>query len=170
MLLYLNQGAVWGWVVGGLLLVVTVLVIRRWTPGHRGLRISAWIVCTILLATTALGSHPSPQHRPVGGVGAMRSEVVHTNYGPVSGARTADGAVEVFAGVPYAHPPVGELRWRPPVPPRPWTEVRAATALSDVPVQPSSSFTTRALRPRCSPPGNSTTSPCWWGATPMRRR
>lgn len=50
--------------------------------------------------------------------------VVRTTYGQVSGLRTADGAVEVFAGVLDARPPVGDLRWRPPVPPQPWTGVR----------------------------------------------
>ncbi len=38
-----------------------------------------------------------------------------------------DGVL-VFAGVPYAAPPVGDLRWQPPRPPVAWTGERAATA------------------------------------------
>ncbi len=34
------------------------------------------------------------------------------------------------SGVPYAAPPVGDLRWRPPQPPAPWSGVRAATAFA----------------------------------------
>ncbi len=37
-----------------------------------------------------------------------------------------EGEPTVFRGVPFAAPPVGELRWRAPQPPTPWSEVRAA--------------------------------------------
>ncbi|WP_189577923.1 carboxylesterase/lipase family protein [Marinobacter zhanjiangensis] len=36
-----------------------------------------------------------------------------------------------FLGVPYAKPPVGELRWRPPVAPEPWEGVRLAVSWAD---------------------------------------
>ena len=39
----------------------------------------------------------------------------------------ADGDVVVFKGVPFANPPVGDLRWRPPQPPEPWTGEKEAT-------------------------------------------
>ncbi|MDX1383961.1 MAG: carboxylesterase/lipase family protein [Thermoanaerobaculia bacterium] len=48
--------------------------------------------------------------------------VVRTSAGPVSG-REEDG-LAVFRGIPYAEPPVAELRFRPPVPPSPWAEPR----------------------------------------------
>ncbi|HJZ77941.1 MAG TPA: carboxylesterase family protein, partial [Vicinamibacterales bacterium] len=40
-----------------------------------------------------------------------------------------DGAasIAVFKGIPYARPPIGDLRWREPLPAVPWTAVREAT-------------------------------------------
>jgi para-nitrobenzyl esterase len=35
-----------------------------------------------------------------------------------------------FKGIPFAQPPVGDLRWRPPLPAKSWTAVRDATAFS----------------------------------------
>ncbi|MCA9494665.1 MAG: carboxylesterase family protein, partial [Myxococcales bacterium] len=43
---------------------------------------------------------------------------VQAPTGPVVG--TTDGAVRAFLGIPYAEPPVGALRFRPPVPASPW--------------------------------------------------
>lgn len=40
--------------------------------------------------------------------------------------------VRVWKGIPYAQPPVGELRWRPPVAPLPWTGLRDATEYGNV--------------------------------------
>lgn len=50
--------------------------------------------------------------------------VVHTEKGCVSGS--LENGVRVFKGIPYAQPPLGPLRWRPPRPVDPWAEVRPA--------------------------------------------
>ncbi len=62
--------------------------------------------------------------------------IVQTGYGPVRGCN--DGRVKVFKGLRYAAPPVGDLRWRAPVPPEPWTDVLDATTFGPVSPQPRS--------------------------------
>lgn len=47
-----------------------------------------------------------------------------------------DGAARVFRGLPYAQPPVGAWRWRPPRPTEPWSGVREATAFGPACLQP----------------------------------
>ena len=43
-------------------------------------------------------------------------------------AGVVDHGIAVFRGIPYAAPPVGELRWRPPRPPAGWAGIRDASA------------------------------------------
>ncbi|MBG13355.1 MAG: hypothetical protein CL553_09475 [Alcanivorax sp.] len=56
--------------------------------------------------------------------------VVDTADGKLSGFE-ADDHTWQFLGIPYAQPPLGDLRWRAPQPVAPWDEVRDATAWSD---------------------------------------
>lgn len=60
--------------------------------------------------------------------GAQDLTAVSTNSGQLSGAAgLSKPAIRVFKGIPYARPPVGSLRWKPPQPPAAWSGVRAAT-------------------------------------------
>jgi para-nitrobenzyl esterase len=56
----------------------------------------------------------------------MSSTLVETQYGKVQGA--ASGPIFVWKGIPYAKPPLADLRFRAPQAPSPWTGVRNATA------------------------------------------
>jgi len=62
--------------------------------------------------------------------------VVQTSSGPVQGVVT-DG-IQRFQGLPFAAPPVGPLRWRPPQPTASWTEPRDASRPGAVCIQPPS--------------------------------
>ena len=55
------------------------------------------------------------------------SAQVPTTAGMVEGTTSADGKVQIFKGIPYAAPPVGDLRWREPQPAAAWEGVRRAT-------------------------------------------
>ena len=59
---------------------------------------------------------------------------VQTQRGQLRGQ--AEGGVHVFRGVPYARPPVGDLRWRRPQPLEPWDGVRDALEFGPVSIQP----------------------------------
>ncbi|WP_241657529.1 carboxylesterase/lipase family protein [Aurantiacibacter suaedae] len=63
------------------------------------------------------------------------ADKVETVSGPVDGVALATG-VDAYLGIPYAAPPVRELRWRPPVLPESWSEVRHADRFGPQCMQP----------------------------------
>jgi para-nitrobenzyl esterase len=63
--------------------------------------------------------------------------VAATHGGQVSGVKV-DDTVTAYKGIPYAAPPVGELRWKAPRAAAPWKGVRAATEFGPACVQPKS--------------------------------
>lgn len=67
-----------------------------------------------------------------------QAPVATTQYGPVQGARV--GAVNEWLGIPYAAPPVGNLRWYPPQPPAPFTGTFQATQFGSSCPQGTSQF------------------------------
>jgi para-nitrobenzyl esterase len=62
-----------------------------------------------------------------------RLGIVTLDSGRVSGLAAGQGnTLSVFKGIPYAAPPVGDLRWRDPQPVKTWTNVRQANAFSAI--------------------------------------
>ena len=65
-------------------------------------------------------------------------DIVKTDSGDISGIVLGDPGrgVNVYRGIPYAAPPIGDLRWKPPQPVIPWTGVRECSSYSKVAPQP----------------------------------
>jgi para-nitrobenzyl esterase len=57
---------------------------------------------------------------------------IKTDAGYVAGTMIGDigKEVRIYRGIPYAAPPVGDLRWKPPQPVTPWTGIRECTKFS----------------------------------------
>ncbi|AUX42382.1 uncharacterized protein SOCE26_038130 [Sorangium cellulosum] len=60
--------------------------------------------------------------------------IIPTTEGPVQGV--VESEILVFRGIPYARPPVGDLRWKEPQPVEPWKEPRLAVIFSKACLQP----------------------------------
>jgi len=91
-------------------------------------------------STHAHGSRwPGVDTGPAAAAGSpLTAPILRIQGGSVRGA--AVSGVYQFRGLPYAAPPTGELRWRPPQPPRAWDGVRDATEFGPSCPQPASLF------------------------------
>lgn len=61
----------------------------------------------------------------------MSMTLAQTRYGILSGEALSETS-SVFRGIPYAAPPVGQLRWKRPQPPIPWKGIREAVSFSAI--------------------------------------
>lgn len=66
---------------------------------------------------------------------AANADVVRVEGGQLSGIAGYEEGIRVFKGIPYAQPPVGDLRWRAPRPLPAWEGVRAAENFSSTCMQ-----------------------------------
>jgi para-nitrobenzyl esterase len=64
-----------------------------------------------------------------------QSPIVKTANGKIQGTTSTDKAVRIFKGIPFAAPPVGDLRWKAPQPTPNWKGVKTCTAFSASPIQ-----------------------------------
>ena len=134
--LELNKNTVIGW---ALTLAVTAgfVLIWRMLRGKRFFRFLAalgWILC--FFAVLLLTWPPVKRVPAVEGENGGYTEVIRLRDGDLRGVKTADGLVEVYAGIPYAAPPVGDLRWREPADPEPWEGILTADAFAPMFMQP----------------------------------
>ena len=81
----------------------------------RGARKGRWLYSVIAAGLLVA----SPLHRAM-----ADSLVASTDSGPVKGTSTR--SMREFLGVPYAAPPIGDLRWQPPQPAARWSGVELA--------------------------------------------
>lgn len=65
----------------------------------------------------------------------MAIPTVKIQSGALSGKYNKRGDIAIFKAIPYAQPPVGELRWRPPQPVASWGGTRKAEKAGPAPIQ-----------------------------------
>ncbi|MER2151773.1 MAG: carboxylesterase family protein, partial [Candidatus Limivicinus sp.] len=141
-LLELNKNTVFGWILAILLLAGYAVFYARTLSKKSGLLrfagfLALMLVLALLLFRLTVG--PVKRHPAVEGKTGGVTDVVTVRDGQLTGVLTDDQAVEVYAGIPYAAPPVGDLRWREPQDPEPWDGVLQADTFAPMAMQPQKS-------------------------------
>ncbi|MDE1150890.1 MAG: carboxylesterase family protein [Azospirillaceae bacterium] len=89
----------------------------------------------VLAAGDLVGFAAKPEGVSVAGTSAATAPVT-VQTGQLTGTHGRDPAIAVYKGIPYAAPPVGTLRWRPPAAPLAWEGVRHADTFGAACPQP----------------------------------
>src|SRR3984885_14100702 len=92
--------------------------VARRSRGVVSNQLAVMTIAGVAIVSLGLASRPADANEP-------QSKAVTTEYGAVQGVRLS-GKILAFRGIPYAAPPIGMQRWRPPSPPAHWEGVRQA--------------------------------------------
>ena len=96
------------------------------------------LIFTVLLISSIFISCASTNAKkinPTGLKNQTRTEVISVTGGDVRGIINKEGTVEIFAGIPFAAPPVGQLRWKEPQDVIPWNGVLEADHFAPMAMQ-----------------------------------
>jgi para-nitrobenzyl esterase len=84
------------------------------------------LIALVLLSTIAVSCAPAP---------VALADPIKIDTGLVSGAVVGEKQdIHVYKGIPFAAPPVGDLRWKPPQPAAPWQGVKECTEFGPAPM------------------------------------
>ena len=126
--LELSKNMIIGWVVGILATIALLLyrnVFYKKIGSKKNTLLALLIFVIILVANLFLTKPPVKRVPAVDNKNPDVTEVVEIEQGQLTGVYNKDHSARVYAGIPYAKPPVGELRFKEPQKADGWNGVRA---------------------------------------------
>lgn len=94
------------------------------------------VISIVFLSGGIILSGCAKQEKKAEKVAALEplSDPLKIDTGFISGTLIGDvdNPIRAYRGIPYAAPPVGDLRWKPPQPAAPWNEIRQCTEFSKI--------------------------------------
>ena len=124
----LSKNVIAGWAIG-ILAVIAMLVYRtfiyRRETGAKGIAAAFVIFAAVLLINLFVTAPPVKRVPAVDNKNPDVTEVITIPQGQLTGVYNEDHSAKVYAGIPYAKAPVGDLRFREPQKPEGWEGIRA---------------------------------------------
>ncbi|MBQ6334306.1 MAG: carboxylesterase family protein [Erysipelotrichaceae bacterium] len=136
--LELNRNTILGWIAAIVLFIIYFYLSRTYAKNifHGFLFLLGYLLVFALIVYI---SWPPIRNVPaVTNKNPQKTEVYNTAYGQVQGVLNKDESVEVFAGIPFAKPPIGQLRWKAPEDPESWDGVLFADHFAPMSMQETS--------------------------------
>lgn len=127
-ILELSKNIIAGWVVA--ILAACMMLMERHMLNKQNIisrrsKLIAWFCYLLVLVVNLLFTRPPIKNVPAVDVkNPQLTEIVQLDQGYMRGVYNEDKTVRVYAGIPYAAPPVGDLRFKEPQEPENWDGVR----------------------------------------------
>lgn len=138
--LELNKNYYPGWIISLLAFVLFYFLMTGMKDAGLFVRVLMWPLLILVLAVTAVLTPPPLKNYPAASYpDPVFTDVITVEQGDLRGVLSEDGKVEIYAGIPYAMPPVGDLRWKEPQDPEPWQGVRDCDVFAPMSMQPENS-------------------------------
>lgn len=136
--LELNKNRIIGWIIG-LTLIIGFIILFAAVLNDKPLIIKAFswpllIAMMIIIVISTQG--PFKLVPAVDYKNPQRTDIIKLPQGKLTGVYTKDKKVEVFTGIPYAKPPIGDLRWKEPADPGNWSGILKADHFAPMSMQP----------------------------------
>ncbi len=143
----LGKNTLWGW-AALIVLFVLAFVLHKKVFAKRKLLVRLPLFVLLLVCAGVIFKFSGPPAKQIPAVDVKNPEatgVVRVAQGDLTGVYNADKSVEVYAGIPFAAPPVGALRWKEPQPPASWDGVRVCDTFAPRSMQADSSVIMETL-------------------------
>ena len=141
-ILELSKNILAGWAVGIIAAALMIGFRAKFYKKGTGIKslIFAWILFFAVLVINYLLTQPPVKRVPaVDNKNPEVTDVVTVSQGKLTGVYNADKSVKVYAGIPYAKAPVGELRFKEPVAPDNWEGILECDEFGPMAMQTKSS-------------------------------
>lgn len=135
--LELGKNTLLGWILSVIAFLLFLYIYKiPLSDKSNWFKFLAWIVLFAVLVV--VGKISSPPVKAIPAVSAKDpavTDLVTVKQGDLTGVLNEDETVEVYAGIPYAKPPVGDLRWKEPQEPESWEGTRACDTFAPMSMQ-----------------------------------
>ncbi len=138
-ILELSKNVILGWGIGilaAVLMIAARLILKKEEKYGFKSAFIMWIVFLLVLVLNYKITSPPYKNVPaVDNKNPDVTEIVHVEQGDLTGVYNEDHSVKVYAGIPYAEAPVGDLRFKEPVEKEPWEGVLACDSFGPMAMQ-----------------------------------
>lgn len=144
LVLELSKNTLTGWLLAILVTACYLLVRGRLRSrareqdrlGSRGKALLMFAVWLLLLGGICMLTQPPVRQVPVSSERQPEvTPVITVTQGDLTGVYNEDHSARTYAGIPYAAPPVGELRWKEPQAAESWEGIRACDTFAPMAMQ-----------------------------------